>query len=715
MPLAFLAPIFLAGAALIGVPWLIHQIRRPEREPLKFSSLMFIPKIDRQIIERRRIQHILLMLLRMAVFLMLVFAFSRPYLKARQSVVPTGERTHHIVLLDASYSMGARDHFDEAKDKARSIASGIGGDDRVGVIVFASSPRIAAPLKDDADAEAGSPKKAVEAIKAARLSEQTTDYLSALQLAQDLLLEGKGADEAPEERLVIHLVSDFQAAGMPENAFGWKLSPRILLESEEIGSAKYDNVSITDLGIRRTAENQIRVQGKIKNWSETEEKRSEVAVVIGGAEQEKKTVAISPKNASQVAFMLSLPSDRRMEGWLQIGRDDLPIDNRRYFVWDPPQKEKIFLVSDKESTERWPASWFIERAVPEGEESPWLLERIEPAALPERLINDETIPDLLILCDAGGITPEVADTISEYAREGGQVFLMLGPEANPEVLNEHLFGSVGVRLAGVRHDEPRETRFDLMTWVDFEHPAFHPFQGARFNDFSQVRFYNFSVLETTEQKDGESGPRELARLEGGEGELPAMIEAPAGEGRLLVWSFSPDLRWTNLPKTIKFVPMLHEAISHLTGSDEVYRAWEVGENYAGLPSPAGPTGRWSLELPGQEPKEFDGTSLGKLGDPLLSNSGFLRWRSLNDPTHPGHSAAVNIVANEADPERITVKEFELRLTAAPVVAAAVNSEAPENENVPAGFTIKSEFWRWFAALVLLLLLVESWYAFRVIR
>ena len=60
MPLAFLAPLFLGALSLVAVPWLIHQIRRPEREPLRFSSIMFIPKIDRKIIERRRIQHLLL-------------------------------------------------------------------------------------------------------------------------------------------------------------------------------------------------------------------------------------------------------------------------------------------------------------------------------------------------------------------------------------------------------------------------------------------------------------------------------------------------------------------------------------------------------------------------------------------------------------------------------------------------------------------------------
>ena len=54
MGLALMAPLFLAGIGLLLAPYIIHQIRRPEREPLKFSSLLFIPNVSQEVIERRR-------------------------------------------------------------------------------------------------------------------------------------------------------------------------------------------------------------------------------------------------------------------------------------------------------------------------------------------------------------------------------------------------------------------------------------------------------------------------------------------------------------------------------------------------------------------------------------------------------------------------------------------------------------------------------------
>ena len=85
MGLALLTPLFLAGAALVAAPFLIHQIRRPEREPLRFSSHMFVPNIQREVIERKRVQHLLLLLLRMAMLILLAAAFSRPYWRAAAS------------------------------------------------------------------------------------------------------------------------------------------------------------------------------------------------------------------------------------------------------------------------------------------------------------------------------------------------------------------------------------------------------------------------------------------------------------------------------------------------------------------------------------------------------------------------------------------------------------------------------------------------------
>ena len=121
MGFAFLTPLILGGLSLLALPWILHQIRRPEREPHVFSSLMFVPNIKKEIIERRRLQHLLLMLLRMLVLLLLVFAFSRPALWSYIPLDVPDEAEWHVILLDTSYSMGAQNHFARAREEAIRI------------------------------------------------------------------------------------------------------------------------------------------------------------------------------------------------------------------------------------------------------------------------------------------------------------------------------------------------------------------------------------------------------------------------------------------------------------------------------------------------------------------------------------------------------------------------------------------------------------------
>ena len=51
--MAFLAPLFLIGAAAIAVPIIVHLIQRERKDVIEFPSLMFIRRIPYQSVERR--------------------------------------------------------------------------------------------------------------------------------------------------------------------------------------------------------------------------------------------------------------------------------------------------------------------------------------------------------------------------------------------------------------------------------------------------------------------------------------------------------------------------------------------------------------------------------------------------------------------------------------------------------------------------------------
>ncbi|MFP6582564.1 MAG: VWA domain-containing protein, partial [Candidatus Hydrogenedentota bacterium] len=181
MGLSLLAPLFMVGMGLLVAPYLIHQIRRPEREPMKFSSLLFIPDIKKEVIERKKIEHILLMLMRMMVLALLALAFARPYWAAPVASEFSGDAVRHMILLDNSYSMAVGDTFERAQRAAGSILGDVGEEELVGVMLFGARGEVARPLSPKNESDTIAAKTVVDE---ASVSSESTNYLNALETLQ---------------------------------------------------------------------------------------------------------------------------------------------------------------------------------------------------------------------------------------------------------------------------------------------------------------------------------------------------------------------------------------------------------------------------------------------------------------------------------------------------------------------------------------------------
>lgn len=714
MTLAFLAPLFFAGMAALIAPIIIHQIRRPEREPVRFSSLMFIPKVDKQVIERRRLQHLLLLLLRMTLFALIVFTFARPYLRRPEGPpVPSSAPARHLIVIDRSYSMGRMGALDEAKARAREILSRLSPSERVGVIAFGASPQVVAALQSDDDANAGTAQKASSAIDAVAISESTTAFVPALQRAQEMLLPGelKPGEETPP--LHIHLISDFQRAGMPPRGNSWRLSPRIELDPIVIGSDEPANYSISDLSLRPGTQGEFRVLTKIKSWGSAREKSIEARVIVDGKEMATNPVAVKPGNASQTSFSFPFNNTDPVTGWVEIAADGLVIDNRRYFAWNPPKPLRLLLAAEEKPQERWPGAIFVERALQISPDRPRLVERIRPEEIALKL-NDGTPRDVIVACDLTGMPEATGNALQGYIQRGGTLLLMMGPAMQPEPATAAFLAHLGIADEGPRRPALNESRFDLISWVDLTHPVFVQFQGARFNDFSQIHLLNSHVLRILDPSSREV--RVLARSEEDEKEAarPLMIETASGSGKAIVWAFGADLEWSNFAKSVKFVPILHETVSYLAGGETARPDWQVGERYAGFPKAATESERFLVEWPGRQAVEVAAADLAARAQSPLDRSGLLKWKPVGSQAW-SQIDAVNIDPAEADPARIGPEEFKLKLAAAlPVEVAAVHADL-DRLGIPAGFTLQREFWRPLLALMLILSLIEMWYAARLVR
>ena len=114
--MGFLSPWFLAAAALVGLPLYLHLLRRHQSEALPFSSLMFFERRTQSSIKHRRLRHLLLLSLRIAVLLLLAMVFANPFL-IRPVAGMMGNKLL-VLVIDDSFSMPAGSRLADAKRAA---------------------------------------------------------------------------------------------------------------------------------------------------------------------------------------------------------------------------------------------------------------------------------------------------------------------------------------------------------------------------------------------------------------------------------------------------------------------------------------------------------------------------------------------------------------------------------------------------------------------
>ena len=652
----FWTPLFLAGIGLLVLPWFIHRIRRPERDTIRFSSLQFLPEFKQEVIERRKVQHPLLMLLRMLLLLLLALAFARPYLRLDPEVMEAVNQTH-LILLDISLSVSGT--FDQAKERVRDILNELPESHRVGLIVFSDSPRIISSLKNDPNQTVSTKQSVLSGLDRVTPGWGATDYVAGMAFAERHLLESVRGDTTVG--LTLHLISDFQETGLGEHNDGWRLSARIAFVPHEVDPPVH-NLAVTDAVLSRKDEGH-RLKIRVQNPS-TDDVSTRVRVFIDNRIIRSEEVTLPSGNARQVSFDFVLPTDRITTGYVELDKDELPADNTRYFAWTPPRRPVVVIASGTKSSRltaalikaALPASrWDVrEGASARGENADlWIADRIE---------------DLDI------------QAIGEYVSGGGALLLMLDPRSSRSPWNRAFADVTGIRL-----DANQMTGPTSLSEVDFDHPVFAPLRSPKFNDFSNLRYDN--IVSATWEKD--SSARAIATFENGQ---PAMVEGSMGKGKVMLWTGGVAPTNTNLTRRPRFVPLLQETITYLIDREAPPTNYLIGHRLSG--DQPHPIARHTSKS-GQSREVGSSNALWEIG-----------WLSTFEEGRIIRTASVNFDPAETDGARIPVSEFQLRLChAEPVMLQASGRTAIPGEQAP-----RAEHGFALVLILALALILENVYA-----
>jgi hypothetical protein len=549
--MSFLTPLYLAGAALIAIPIVLHLLRRDVAPPVSFTAVSLLRKtaVDRS--RRHRVRDLLLLAARVCALVLLAASFARPY---RARAPAAGGTT--VIAVDRSFSMAAPGRADRARTLAREAADAAAGGNRVAVIAFDDRAVVVSPAGTAADARA--------AIARIAPGYGSTRYAAAFDKAAELLVnEARG-------RLVV--VTDLQRSGF--EAAGASLPEGIELVVRDAG-APISNLSVTNATIdaaRRVLTATVRNDGEMP-------RSAQVHALVGDRALPARQVTVAAGDAVDVPFAAA--ADPRS---VKISIDDpagYAADNDWYGVFEARALPRVLVVGGAPGST---AGFYVSRALQAdaGEGADFEVRTMAGgafAALPAADVREQSA---IMLLSTHGLDRRAGDTLRGFVAAGGGLFVAAGPDVDAAVLSTLLQWQPALLLRDAAR-EPQRAR--VLAATDLRHPVFRPFDAVAAN-FGQVLFDRAWDL------DASSAWRVAARFTDG---TPALVEraaAPppasaAAPGHVLLFTSDVDRRWNDFPLHPTFVPFVQEIARYLGAHPAAVSAFMVSDPPAGMPAVPG--------------------------------------------------------------------------------------------------------------------------------
>jgi hypothetical protein len=353
---ALVHPYMLVGLVLAGVPVLLHLILRPRPKILRFPAFRFLRQQHMSNRRRLRLQHLLLLLLRMAVIAGLCLALARPRLAGVPWAV--GERPVIAVLLfDTSKSMdygsvgGGPGRLDEAKTRARELLDEMAEDSRIIVLDSAEVLREDEPWI--------SPRQARAKLDGRM---QTHPASGALNRAVEqaffrLERETKGEDPPP---CFLYVFSDRTRACWDTAGARPRRPEGVSAVFVDVGSDTPKDLAVEALEVEpRVVSPGSKVEVRVTVRATGEDYNTVLSCRYDGEPDPNRALARRPlqlaAGQSQVVvfeYDAPTPPSEADEGAIQVtaevGTDDnLPWDNKRYATFLIRQRRKVLTVVDR--------------------------------------------------------------------------------------------------------------------------------------------------------------------------------------------------------------------------------------------------------------------------------------------------------------------------------------------------------------------------------
>lgn len=694
--MSFLYPLFLAGIAAVGVPIILHLIRRQTRKRVTFSSLMFLRTTLPRFKSRSRLENLLLLILRCIILCLLAFAFARPFFPREAGKNPLHPAKRMVLLMDTSASMRRDGLWSQAISQAESALKDVSPVDRVCLMSFNQSTETLMGFEQWVQLDpARRVPVATEQISKVSPGWASTDLGHALVTAAEAIEDDEANDTQQSSWAhEVVLISDLQqGAGLEAlQAYQWPEHTKLtvqLIQAKGTTNATLQlaagSPSAADPSPKPSVLRRSSVAIRITNSPDA---TSERFVLNWADEAAGQATEVYVPAGRSVVVRVPAPTDKPTGRSLVLSGDDHDFDNTFYVAPNLPQQINILYIGNDDANDVQGMLYYAQRAFAATAAIDPHLTSCSPQTIAEA---DVTNAHLIIAADM--IEPQRCAALRRYLDSGRTLLLVMrSPDAIRTI----------EALGGINTIQAKETAVDgyaMLSQMDFEHPLLAPFREPRFGDFTQVHFWKHRYIDLADLP----GAKVLAWFDSNE---PAWFELSAGNGSLLVLTSGWHPADSQLALSSKFVPLLYSVLEWsgaLTGQRSQYF---VGESISTPPS-------LNPESSLSQVRKPDGVMIQLDAGQKAFTQTDLPGIYTVEPSAGNHLFAVNLPLKECQTAPMSIEELEsYGVSIGTDPRGRMNEESTYNRSGPhrAASTLALEqeqkLWRWVFILLLAVSFVE---------
>ena len=550
----FLNPLFLFGLIATLIPIALHFFKRERTQLVQFSDLRFLNELQKNRTRRIFIRQWLILIIRILFIVLITLAFARPTYQLGRDWGGQPLPTAAAVLVDLSfytqYKTSGNTLFDRQLKKLKTLISSFDTYDAIAIIPITTEP---------GNVISGELERLIQQSERLKPNEGRGNISTALFQAISHL------NKYPELAHKIFLLSTGSNYNWPEIDIQNATLSKAELFLIETNTESFKNTTISELNLSPWMANSSKPTNLIVKIANIGNPKT-VNRTINLFNENQKVSRHSINLKAGVESTVNLPLSHRKNGWIsgyvEIEKDNLAIDNRRYFSFKIPKKTSITLI---ESSHK--ATYYLQEilsTIVDFDNSLSLRVTSEKNLTPHLLEST----DVLILSDLGNnYSDQTTSALYQFVENGGGLLIFPSNQKNLEPYHQDLLQEL-IPFNFLNIQGKPSSRNSLVYFDPVIQP--HPIFKDLFPVFPKEKVFFYAYAKIVKQP----GLQSLMHFNNGD---IAIASGKRGLGLTIFSTFPLDLDWTNWPLNGSFSSAIQRLIRQLTVKAEFSDNYLVGE------------------------------------------------------------------------------------------------------------------------------------------